>query len=57
MRENEALRRDPVDFDADAEKIRNEIIRMLSGPAASRAEARPLGEDEELEASTSSAAT
>src|SRR5574339_726432 len=33
VRENEGVAaRIPLDFDADAEKIRNEIIRMLSGP-------------------------
>ena len=33
VRENEGVAaRILLDFDADAEKIRNEIIRMLSGP-------------------------
>jgi ATP-dependent Clp protease ATP-binding subunit ClpC len=33
VRDNEGVAaRIPLDFDADAEKIRNEIIRMLSGP-------------------------
>src|SRR5690349_24542763 len=33
LRENEGVAaRILLDFDADAEKIRNEIIRMLSGP-------------------------
>jgi ATP-dependent Clp protease ATP-binding subunit ClpC len=35
VRENEGVAaRILLDFDADAEKIRNEIIRMLSGPGA-----------------------
>ena len=36
-RERRRRRRILLDFDADAEKIRNEIIRMLSGPGAARA--------------------
>jgi ATP-dependent Clp protease ATP-binding subunit ClpC len=37
VRENEGVAaRVLLDFDADAEKIRNEIIRMLSGPGRSR---------------------
>ena len=37
-----------LDFDADAEKIRNEIIRMLSGPGRRQqgGAARPAGEGE-----------
>jgi ATP-dependent Clp protease ATP-binding subunit ClpA len=35
VRENEAVRaRILLDFDADSEKIRNEVIRMLSGPGS-----------------------
>ncbi|HUJ55369.1 MAG TPA: Clp protease N-terminal domain-containing protein, partial [Gaiellaceae bacterium] len=38
VRENEGVAaRILLDFDADAEKIRNEIIRMLSGPGRQRA--------------------
>ena len=38
MRENEGVAaRILLDFDADAEKIRNEIIRMLSGPGRRQA--------------------
>src|SRR5436853_4827022 len=41
VRENEGVAaRILLDFDADAEKIRNEIIRMLSGPG--RREQQPL---------------
>jgi ATP-dependent Clp protease ATP-binding subunit ClpC len=41
VRENEGVAaRILLDFDADAEKIRNEIIRMLSGPGR-RASAQP----------------
>ncbi len=37
VRENEGVAaRVLLDFDADAEKIRNEVIRMLSGPSGSR---------------------
>ena len=53
VRENEGVAaRILLDFDADAEKIRNEIIRMLSGPGRRQAGAgaRPRREDEELEA-------
>ena len=36
MRENEGVAaRILLDFDADSEKIRNEVIRMLSGPGRS----------------------
>jgi ATP-dependent Clp protease ATP-binding subunit ClpA len=39
VRENEGVAaRILLDFDADAEKIRNEIIRMLSGPRAAELE-------------------
>jgi len=42
VRENEGVAaRILLDFDADSEKIRNEVIRMLSGPSAPRA--RPGG--------------
>jgi ATP-dependent Clp protease ATP-binding subunit ClpC len=42
VRENEGVAaRILLDFDADAEKIRNEIIRMLSGPG--RPPTEPLG--------------
>src|ERR671910_772159 len=46
LRENEGLAaRVLLDFDADAEKIRNEIIRMLSGPGRRQAGAgAPQGE-------------
>jgi ATP-dependent Clp protease ATP-binding subunit ClpC len=46
VRENEGVAaRILLDFDADAEKIRNEIIRMLSGPGRrSRAAGRAPGE-------------
>jgi ATP-dependent Clp protease ATP-binding subunit ClpC len=53
VRENEGVAaRILLDFDADAEKIRNEIIRMLSGPRSPpvRRERRSGREDEELEA-------
>ena len=53
VRENEGVAaRILLDFDADAEKIRNEIIRMLSGPgrAAGRRGGRTGREVEELEA-------
>ena len=55
VRENEGVAaRILLDFDADAEKIRNEIIRMLSGPGR-RQSGQPGGaragrEGEELEA-------
>ena len=61
VRENEGVAaRILADFDADSEKIRNEIIRMLSGPAgASRARARAARAATRSRAScsTSSAAT
>src|SRR5438105_307411 len=45
VRENEGVAaRILLDFDADAEKIRNEIIRMLSGPGRRQAGAAPAGE-------------
>ena len=58
VRENEGVAaRILLDFDADAEKIRNEIIRMLSGPGRRRPAARggqaprrQPGGQEELEA-------
>ena len=53
VRENEGVAaRILLDFDADAEKIRNEIIRMLSGPGRRQqgAAARAGREGEELEA-------
>jgi hypothetical protein len=46
VRENEGVAaRILLDFDAEPEKIRNEVIRLLSGPAGarSRAEARTTG--------------
>ena len=59
VRENEGVAaRILLDFDADAEKIRNEIIRMLSGPGRRQAEQRQAWREvEELRPSTSSAAT
>ena len=55
VRENEGVAaRILLDFDADAEKIRNEIIRMLSGPGRRQsgqpAQRAPGREGEELEA-------
>ena len=42
VRENEGVAaRILLDFDADSEKIRNEVIRMLSGPGGRRARAAP----------------
>ena len=42
MRENEGVAaRILLDFDADSEKIRNEVIRMLSGPGGAPAAPRP----------------
>ncbi len=44
VRENEGVAaRILLDFDADAEKIRNEIIRMLSGPGRRQADAATRG--------------
>jgi ATP-dependent Clp protease ATP-binding subunit ClpC len=60
VRENEGVAaRILLDFDADAEKIRNEIIRMLSGPAAARPAraARRARSRSPRSCSTSSAAT
>ena len=62
VRENEGVAaRILLDFDADAEKIRNEIIRMLSGPAAaspvSPAPARRARRRRTRSSSTSSAGT
>ena len=69
VRENEGVAaRILLDFDADAEKIRNEIIRMLSGPGrrqqgqgapggASKAEGRPARRPRARSCSTSSDAT
>ena len=60
VRENEGVAaRILLDFDADAEKIRNEIIRMLSGPGRrqGRAAARPARSRRARSCSTSSAAT
>jgi ATP-dependent Clp protease ATP-binding subunit ClpC len=43
VRENDGVAvRIMLEFDADAEKIRNEIMRLLSGPGASRASPVPL---------------
>jgi len=45
VRENEGVAaRILLDFDADAEKIRNEIIRMLSGPGRRQQGGAPPGE-------------
>src|SRR5690349_20661512 len=45
VRENEGVAaRILLDFDADAEKIRNEIIRMLSGPGRRQSGSAPAGE-------------
>jgi ATP-dependent Clp protease ATP-binding subunit ClpC len=45
VRENEGVAaRILLDFDADAEKIRNEIIRMLSGPGRRQQGGAPSGE-------------
>src|ERR1700740_2380317 len=45
VRENEGVAaRILLDFDADAEKIRNEIIRMLSGPGRRQGGAGPASE-------------
>jgi ATP-dependent Clp protease ATP-binding subunit ClpC len=45
VRENEGVAaRILLDFDADAEKIRNEIIRMLSGPGRRQQGQAPSGE-------------
>ena len=42
VRENEGVAaRILLDFDADSEKIRNEVIRMLSGPGGRRQGGRP----------------
>ena len=59
VRENEGVAaRILLDFDfADAEKIRNEIIRMLSGPAAASRAGRRAGEAKARSCSTSSGAT
>ena len=61
VRENEGVAaRILLDFDADAEKIRNEIIRMLSGPGrrqSARRPARGREGEEPRSSSTSSAAT
>jgi ATP-dependent Clp protease ATP-binding subunit ClpA len=49
VRENEGVAaRILLDFDADAEKIRNEIIRMLSGPGRRREQPKPLAPAREL---------
>jgi hypothetical protein len=50
VRENEGVAaRILLDFDADAEKIRNEIIRMLSGPGRRQAgEGLPQGEESKV---------
>ena len=61
VRENEGVAaRILLDFDADAEKIRNEIIRMLSGPGRRSRAALPAAPPRSRRArscSTSSAAT
>src|SRR5207247_2329641 len=49
VRENEGVAaRILLDFDADAEKIRNEIIRTLSGPSRRREQPRSLAHAREL---------
>ena len=46
VRENEGVAaRILLDFDADAEKIRNEIIRMLSGPGRRTQGGAPAGQE------------
>jgi len=46
VRENEGVAaRILLDFDADAEKIRNEIIRMLSGPGRRTQSGTPAGQE------------
>ena len=61
VRENEGVAaRILLDFDADAEKIRNEIIRMLSGPGrrqSGRRASRQARRRRARSSSTSSAAT
>jgi ATP-dependent Clp protease ATP-binding subunit ClpC len=55
VRENEGVAaRILLDFDADSEKIRNEVIRMLSGPGGRQGRA---GAAAGAQGSTSSAAT
>src|SRR3712207_2155502 len=45
VRENEGVAaRILLDFDADSEKIRNEVIRMLSGPGSRRQQGQASGE-------------
>jgi ATP-dependent Clp protease ATP-binding subunit ClpC len=45
VRENEGVAaRILLDFDADSEKIRNEVIRMLSGPGSRRQQGQAAGE-------------
>src|ERR671929_132076 len=45
VRENEGVAaRILLDFDADSEKIRNEVIRMLSGPGSKRQQGQAAGE-------------
>jgi len=45
VRENEGVAaRILLDFDADSEKIRNEVIRMLSGPGSRRQQGQAPGE-------------
>jgi hypothetical protein len=49
VRENEGVAaRILLAFDADAEKIRNEIIRMLSSPGRRQQQAKPLAPAREL---------
>src|SRR5919199_2789615 len=44
VRENEGVAaRILLDFDADSEKIRNEVIRMLSGPGGGRRQGQGAG--------------
>jgi ATP-dependent Clp protease ATP-binding subunit ClpC len=52
VRENEGVAaRILLDFDADAEKIRNEIIRMLSGPGRRQGGAGASGQGEKAKSS------
>jgi ATP-dependent Clp protease ATP-binding subunit ClpC len=55
VRENEGVAaRILLDFDADAEKIRNEIIRMLSGPGRRSGSGQPQAAGAQAEAKKSS---
>jgi len=55
VRENEGVAaRILLDFDADSEKIRNEVIRMLSGPSRQRGGAATGGGPASAESKKSS---